>query len=282
MALDVTPVRYRPHDDAYRFEVEVIDAEALRARVASDPQRGFERVDFPAVLFVRSGTHTHTVDFETEECSAGSCLVIAPGQVHRFGPPSEWDGWILVVGSPHVSDIVDGLPTHVRTDGAMTDAVAELFERMAADVALPADRVQVGELLALQARVLASRLALGDGRVGTVRGAEPVLRERYLEYRATVDREFRRWHLVAPYARHLGYSAKSLNRACRAGGGMTAKRVIVERIVLEARRLLAHGTEPVAKISAELGFDEPTNFVKYFRRETGVTPTAFRANTRRR
>jgi AraC-like DNA-binding protein len=281
MTLDVTPVRYRPHDDDYRFEVEVIGATVLRSRVASDPRRGFERVDFPAVLFVRSGTYTHTVDFETHECSAGSCLVIAPGQVHRFGPPSEWDGWILVVGSPHVSDIVDRLPTHVRTEGVLTDAVVELFERMAADVASPADRVLVGELLALQARVLAGRLALGDRGADAGPGAEPLLRERFREYRAEVDRQFRRWHQVAPYARHLGYSAKSLNRACRAGGGMTAKRVIVERIVLEARRLLAHGTATVATISADLGFDEPTNFVKFFRRETGVTPAAFRATARR-
>ena len=85
MTVEVTPVVYQSHDDAYRLDVEVIDAQELRTRVASDPQRGFERVDFQCFLFVRSGNYTHTIDFETHECVAGSCLLIGPGQVHRFG-----------------------------------------------------------------------------------------------------------------------------------------------------------------------------------------------------
>ena len=43
---------------------------------------------------------------------------------------------------------------------------------------------------------------------------------------------------------------------------MTARRVIAERIVLEAKRLLAHSQLPVASISNQLGFDEANNFVK--------------------
>ena len=281
MAIEVTPVKYRPHDDAYRLDVEVVDAAELRTRVGSDPQRGFERVDFQCFLFVRSGTYTHTIDFETHECAAGSCLLIGPGQVHRFGPPSDWDGWILIVGSHHVPDTVELLPAHVRTAGGLAAAIVELFERMTADARLPADRRQLGQLLALQARVLVSRLALGDAGSDTAHLIDPIVLERYREYRASVDREYKRWHLVAPHAQNLGCSTKSLNRACRVASDVTAKRVIVERIILEAKRLLAHNSDPVAKISADLGFDEPTNFVKFFRRETTLTPAKFRASVRR-
>jgi AraC-like DNA-binding protein len=277
MGLEITAVRYRPHDDAYRLDVEMIGAEELRSRVVSDPQRGFERVDFLCVLFVRSGTYWHTVDFETYECTAGSCLVISPGQVHRFGPDSEWDGWALVIREHQLAGLAGQLPTHARTQGVVTDAIVELFQRMTADVQLPADRVRLNELLALQARELVSRLALGEIDVGATLGVDRLALERYRAYRAAVDREFRSWHQVAPYARQLGCAAKSLNRACRAAGGTTAKGVIVERIVLEARRLLAHGPDTVARISVDLGFDEPTNFVKYFKRETGMTPARFRA-----
>jgi AraC-like DNA-binding protein len=57
-----------------------------------------------------------------------------------------------------------------------------------------------------------------------------------------------------------------------------AKDVIVARIVLEAKRLLALTDDTVAAISHELGFDEATNFIKYFRREIGTTPTALWAS----
>ena len=57
---------------------------------------------------------------------------------------------------------------------------------------------------------------------------------------------------------------------------VSAKAFLVSRIVLEAKRLLAHTLLPVSTIGDQLGFDEATNFVKFFRRETALTPGAFR------
>ena len=96
-----------------------------------------------------------------------------------------------------------------------------------------------------------------------------------------MDRAFDRSHLVSTYARSLGCSSRSLNRACRAAADLSAKEVIVARVVLEAKRLLAHADDPVAAISHRLGFDEPTNFTKFFKRDTGTTPARFRATVRR-
>lgn len=276
MIVDVTPVQYRPHDDAYRLDVEVIDAEELRSRVASDPQRGFERVNFQCFLFVRSGTYTHTIDFETHQCTGGSCLLIRPSQVHRFGPASDWNGWILIVGPHHVPDAIERLPPHIRIPEEVAIAIVELFQRMTADASMATEPTQLNDLLALQAQLLVRRLFLGHASSDAEHLIDPAVISRYREYRAAVDRHFRQWHLVTPYAEHLGLSTKSLNRACRATSDVTAKRVIVERIILEAKRLLAHRTDPVAAISAHLGFDEPTNFVKYFKRETDLTPAQFR------
>ncbi len=280
MSSEVTPVGYQPHDATYRLDIEILTAEQLRARVASVAHRGFERIDFQCFVFVRSGSYAHVVDFATYELRAGACLLIGPGQVHRFGSSSDWDGWILIVGTHLIPDFVQDLPTHVRIPPEHLDAVAELFDRMMADAALAAERVRLGQLLALQASVLVGRLALGAAGSQTQRLVDPVLLARYKDYRAAVEREFRQCHLVAPYAHRLGYSPKSLNRACRAAADVPAKRVIVDRIVLEAKRILARTSDPVEAVGRELGFDEATNFVKFFRRETGTTPTAFRTSIR--
>jgi AraC-like DNA-binding protein len=47
-------------------------------------------------------------------------------------------------------------------------------------------------------------------------------------------------------------------------------------VALEAKRLLVHTALPIAVIANRLGFDEPTNFVKFFRREVRQSPGAFR------
>ena len=57
---------------------------------------------------------------------------------------------------------------------------------------------------------------------------------------------------------------------------MTAKAFIAARIALEAKRLLVHTNYSVATIADKLGFDEPTNFSKFFRREARCTPAEFR------
>jgi AraC-like DNA-binding protein len=82
---------------------------------------------------------------------------------------------------------------------------------------------------------------------------------------------------LAPYAKQLGCSGKSLNRASLALTGVGAKTFLTYRIVPEARRLLVHTASAIAAISELLGFDEATNFIKVFRRETGQTSGAFRA-----
>jgi AraC-like DNA-binding protein len=280
--VDVSAVRYRPPDDTYGLDIELVDAAELRARVASDPHRGFERIDFWCFVFVRSGSYSHVVDFVTHELVERSCLTISPGQVHRFGPPSDWTGWMLIAREHLAPDDARELPAHVRLDGELARAVSELFERMEADAGSSVERQRLDRLLALQTAVLVGRLEIGVSAApaDASRFVDPTLLHRYRDYRAAVDDEYGHAHLVAHYAHRLGCSAKSLNRACRAVADVSAKDVIVARIVLEAKRRLALADDSVATISRQLGFDEATNFVKYFRRQTGTTPTAFRASVR--
>ena len=56
----------------------------------------------------------------------------------------------------------------------------------------------------------------------------------------------------------------------------TPKQIIDERIVLESKRLLVHSSMAIKEVAYELGYDEPTNFVKYFRKHTALTPSEFR------
>ncbi|MFD0396049.1 helix-turn-helix domain-containing protein [Streptomyces nogalater] len=61
---------------------------------------------------------------------------------------------------------------------------------------------------------------------------------------------------------------------------MPAKRYIDERVVLEAKRELAHGSLTVSALATRLGFADASDFTTFFRQRTGTTPTAFRATAR--
>jgi AraC-like DNA-binding protein len=68
-------------------------------------------------------------------------------------------------------------------------------------------------------------------------------------------------------------SGQIVNRACFAATGKTAKALVDQRVALEGARLLAHAKISVNEISHRLGFTETTNFVRFFVRMVGSTPT---------
>ena len=47
--------------------------------------------------------------------------------VHRFGPPRDWDGWILIVAPHHGPDEIERLPPHIGATEAVVIAIVELF-----------------------------------------------------------------------------------------------------------------------------------------------------------
>lgn len=273
----------------------------LRRRVGDADARGLERIDFHCLILVTAGRYAHMVDFETQVMTPGSLLFLQPGQVHRFGDLSGCDGWLLVFRSellPSRSDtrseartdvgadkavaelelmqLAEEQRTHLRLSAAARLAVTEAFERMADDARHSPSRA-LNRLLRSQVQSLLLRLQLEGAPSTADDRVEPAILHRYRRYRAAVERNFARWHGVAPYAARLGCSEKSLTRAALLVTDRSAKSVLTERLVLEARRLLAHTLLPVAAIGDQLGFAEATNFVKFFRRETGLTPGAFRA-----
>lgn len=298
----VTAVEYQAPPD-YALDVELYPAAELRRRVGDADARGLERIDFHCLIHVTAGRYSHMVDFETQRMTPGSMLLLQPGQVHRFGELSGCDGWLLVfkaellpsppsgadprsnagleraVADLEFMQLAEMQRTHLRLSAATQRSVTEAFERMADDARRPASRA-LNMLLRSQVQSLLIRLQL-EGTPSTADDrVEPVALQRYWRYRAAVERDFSRWHGVAPYAARLGCSEKSLTRAAIQVTDRSAKAVITERLVLEAKRLLAHTLLPVAKIGDQIGFAEATNFVKFFRRETGLTPGAFRVEQR--
>ena len=69
---------------------------------------------------------------------------------------------------------------------------------------------------------------------------------------------------------------RTLVRAAWEAAGTSPKAFIDARVLLEAKRLLAHTDWTSGRIAVHLGFSEPTNFAKFFRKGAGLSPEAFR------
>ena len=74
----------------------------------------------------------------------------------------------------------------------------------------------------------------------------------------------------------IAVSTKTVDRICKDKTGMTFFYYVESLRLKEARRLLQHTKQPVTEIARKTGFFAPNTFYKAFRRQYGVSPTAFR------
>ncbi len=79
------------------------------------------------------------------------------------------------------------------------------------------------------------------------------------------------------FARCLSVHVNHLNRAVRELTGKTTSAHIAERMIREAKALLQHTSWSTAEIAYGLGFEYPTYFNNFFKKQTGTTPSALRA-----
>jgi AraC family transcriptional activator of pobA len=99
-------------------------------------------------------------------------------------------------------------------------------------------------------------------------------------YQAKINELFRELKEVGDYAALLNISAGHLSEVVKIQSGKPAIKHIHERLVLEARRLLFHTGNSLKEIAFDLGFSDASYFNRFFKRETGSTPAAYRASIR--
>jgi AraC-like DNA-binding protein len=283
---DVARLDYRPYGAP--LDIEIFPFAALRQR-GSGPRIGAtHRYAFHMLVCVTEGAVRQVIDFEPAECAAGSLLVLRPGQVHSFGAADGWEGWLVLFraeflpsASETVSELLpvlglDRLPDQMHLPLDDLEATTETLRRMYRDASGDTPPKALHALLRYELCALLLRLTvLHDRRQGT-KAEERRGLQRFAAFRGLLEEQHANWHQVARYADALGCTEKSLTRAAQEATGRSAKAVIAQRIVLEAKRLLAHTDRPVYLIADGLGFQEATNFAKFFRREAGVTPVEFR------
>jgi AraC-like DNA-binding protein len=281
-------IRYVP-PDGYRLDLEVMSVAELRRRGSAVHFRAAQRVDFHMLLGVTSGRFAHTVDFTAHPCAERSWIVLRPGQVQCFDMASPWDGWLVIFrpefllplqSATALDDVMaygslEALPDVLTLSADEHAASVDTVQRMRRDARLEAGEEERDALIRHQLYALLLRLHVAQQRQERQADLAPQRLQRFRRFRAPVDAGFAQSHHVRDYARRLGCSERSLTRAVLEIVGVTSKAFLSQRIALEAKRRLAHTTQPVALIAAETGFDEASNFVKFFKRAAGCTPEAF-------
>ncbi|MDA3627952.1 AraC family transcriptional regulator [Saccharopolyspora oryzae] len=287
----ITDVPFRPSPGGPPG-VEVWDFDRLVERATGhglDLHRPL-RAEFHHLITVRSGTLRTWLDGPEHELRPGEWLWIRPGQVYRFPHGTGGAEGVVLLFTPGFLDAATLSTAHLDPpypDRPLVPDQPEDAAALRATLDLLQDAYRRIGALPLDAHITLVRhlLAALVVRLGHLHGREHLRpgthgNDTFHRFHQAVERDFAAARQVADYAAALGYSPRTLTRACLEVTGRTAKQYLDDRVALEAKRLLVHTALAPAQVADQLGFTSATVFTKFFRRCTGETPTAFRSRAR--
>ncbi|MGW0970138.1 AraC family transcriptional regulator [Streptomyces sp. NPDC002516] len=255
---------------------------------ADAPLERVHRIDFHVVMLFHEGPVRHMIDFAEYEAHAGDLLWIRPGQVHRFSSTDPYRGTVLTMQPgflPRATVEATGLyrydlPPLLRPDTARLEALEHALTQLEREYVDTTTLPLSLHTAVLRHSLTAFLLRLAHLAASSAEAAHEHRDTTFTRFRDAVEKDFAVNHSVSAYADALGYSRRTLVRAVRAATGETPKGFIDKRVVLEAKRLLAHTDMPIGRIGAAVGFPDSANFSKFFHQHTGSTPVAFRTELR--
>lgn len=212
------------------------------------------------------------------------CLLLIPaGVVHGFTYETETSGSVLTISEVYLQELMRReadfrrlFATPMVVPGAgevIGDGVARLSRELAWTAPGHAAAVEALLLTLLVEILRLSHAAGADTAVSP--GAHGALVARFREL---VEARYRTDTRVEAYAEALAVNPKRLRAACLRAAGAAPLRIIQDRLLLEAKRLMLYSNMTVAETGYYLGFSDPAYFSRFFTRGCGVAPRAFRTS----
>lgn len=250
--------------------LETFTLSSLVQRRGHEELAVLQRLEFELLIWCRSGSGRHQVDFDDLDLVPGRIIHIRPGQIHRWTLDPLYGAQLFLIRA-----------IHDRSDWS---AGAHVIDT---DTELDRDLEQIVSLTDLSYRSaplsLRSLDAIRDLLIALLGLSRPAHRhETHLD---TIYQDFERLlgertpppRTVKHCAQLIGCSTRTLTRACQSAASAEAKVLIDRAVALEAQRQLSEHRS-ATHVAAALGFAELSHFTRFFKRVTGSTPSAFAAD----
>lgn len=245
---------------------------------------------FYQILYFRNGEGCHFVDFKRYPVHGNMLFFISPGQIHYFDRQIRSEGTILHFNESFLSDENSSESVFLKYNMfnafdtepfcRLSDADAERFNLLirhlrqeTANRTLFAHRDYLKYLVQL---FLIEAQRVGSWNVENLLCPNDTANRLFIRFRQMLENHYTRMHTVKEYAAALNVSSKTLTNCVAESSRSTPLKLINDRIVLEAKRQLFYSDIKVKEIAYLLGFEDPSYFVKFFKRQTGSLPAEFR------
>jgi AraC family transcriptional activator of pobA len=262
-----------------------------RAQFGGAAAREPHRHDYHELIWIRKGSGQHSIDGATVPVRPGTVTVIGRGQVHVFEQGVDLVGAVVRFGEEALADpgARRGTPAWLLAGRGGRTVVVPRSERDRLDALIAAlgaelDRPPDAHSPELQRHLLSALLLWIERWYDATRterrdedDADVQLHRRFTRL---LEDDFAAHHDAAYYADALAVPPQALSRALSRVTGRATKDLILDRVMLEAARLLRFTDLTVGEVAARVGYDDPLYFSRAFKRRHDESPQAYRDGAR--
>jgi len=247
-----------------------------------------KRLGFYEIIFLKEGEGNHFIDFDTYEIKRGDILFIGKNQVHSWPKQQTCDGYILLFTERFLyenqiqfSDLAYEYPFNSVvynpitsiSDSEIFDTFLALIELINKEYSLVKNKTRQ-ELLQTLLRTFIVKVQSQLSRVE--RRSNKESKEQFIQLQKAIDQNIGHTRSATDYVNMLGTTYHQLNSIVKGVTNKSLKVFIDDTLILNAKRLLCDKGNNINEIAFLLGFDEPTNFTKFFKKHSHQTPKQFR------
>ncbi len=247
------------------------------------------RHDYFTIILIEKAKGTHIIDFKAYELFDHSLFFIYPGQVHQFMATEKPSGWVINfsklfliqsnIPDQMINDVylfnkhgeTPPLPIREQDFQNYKDIVRQIEQYR--DLKLDYKNEAMGALLKLILIHSNTHCTLSKTKdLQSIEAGNQLVRN----FKQLIDIHFRELHKVSDYAEKLAVTSDYLNKSVKTLTGKSAKEYILDRILLEAKRVLLFTELSNKELAFQLGFEEPAHFSNFFKKYNGISPIDFR------
>ncbi|TBV26646.1 hypothetical protein DMZ43_06165 [Meridianimaribacter sp. CL38] len=270
------------------IEILTIESLASRKNLAKDhhPEKAHQ-VAFNMIVYYTEGESQQLVDFVWHPVKKNTIIHISKGQINAFKFTKELKGYILLFTTSYLQKQINTLPKNEIIRLFNTSLFSPIIQAPDDSNVLnyfdlfyeeynssKEDYNQENTYKSLHSIIFSKLERLKQYQTFYLKQTDKL--ETFLQFKTLLETYYKASRNADFYADKLNITYKHLNTICKSTVGITAKQFIDQFLVLEAKRLLINSEIKSTELAYKLGFEEPTNFVKYFKKHTEFTPNAFK------
>ncbi|MFK8008329.1 MAG: helix-turn-helix transcriptional regulator [Saprospiraceae bacterium] len=282
--LDLPNLHNKPFEFAIVSNREILD---YNIPTNHDPFRP-HRINFYAILFILEGNGKHFIDFKSYDYQKGSIVFIAKDQVQAFQKNEDREAFFLLFTENFIergslsSNLMQELSLYnyhlyspvINLQEDEMNIFKSLVKRIKKEYNAPDDNL-TEEIIQSSLKIflgLSERIRKKNQSTLTVSKYQI----EFIQFQNLLNKHLFNSRQVQFYANEMNMSTKKLNRITQELMNKPVKTYINDSLILEIKRLLMNTSLSIKEISYKTGFEDPTNFVKYFKKYTELTPVDFR------